>query len=51
MVLDVPEDEDLPDTQPMDSQDPSFESEISKVKEEEEGVWGQLYPHSGTFPR
>ena len=39
--------EHLPDTQPFDSQDPSFEQE----KEEEEEIWGQLYPHCGTFPR
>ena len=56
MVLDAPvlspdPDEDLPDTQPMDSQDPSFE--VSKEeKEEEEGTWGNLFPHcAGTLPR
>ena len=43
------EEEDLPDTQPMDSQDPSFD--VSKEEEEERGVWGQLFPHCGTFPR
>ena len=57
MVLDGPdhaqspeeEEEDLPDTQPMDDQDPSFD--VSKEEEEEKGVWGQLFPHCGTFPR
>ena len=58
MVLDTSDpvqspdpDEDLPDTQPMDSQDPSFE--ISKEeREEQEKTWGQLFPHlTGTLPR
>ena len=39
--------EDLPDTQPFDSQDASLEQE----KEEEESIWGQLFGHCGTFPR
>ena len=54
MELDNPEveelssdSEDLPDTQPFDSQDASLEQE----KEEEESIWGHLFGHCGTFPR
>jgi len=37
-----------PATQPLDS---SFDMETQSQREEEDGVWGQLYPHCGTFPR
>ena len=49
MVLESSDSEDLPDTQPMDSQDPDFD--VSKESKEEEDVWGQLFPYCGTFPR
>ena len=36
-----------PATQPLDA---SFEMEPAS-QDTEDGVWGQLYPHCGTFPR
>ena len=35
-----------PATQPLDMSDMEQSSQC-----QEEGVWGQLYPHCGTFPR
>jgi len=37
-----------PATQPLDG---SFEMDDSQSQNPMEGVWGQLYPHCGTFPR
>ena len=37
-----------PATQPLDA---SFDMETQSQRDEEDGVWGQLYPHCGTFPR
>ena len=37
-----------PTTQPLDS---SLDMETQSQREEKDGVWGQLYPQCGTFPR